>query len=79
MKKIAIVVAVVGSVSLLASCAKDHTCSCTTTTTGVISGTATADTVFQDMKKSDAESACTGLNESWSALGTTYTVECALQ
>lgn len=79
MKKLVLALAVVGGVAALSSCKKDWTCSCTTTTTGTVNSTTTVDTVFTDMKKDEAETACTAGNSSVSFLGQTVSVECAIQ
>lgn len=46
--------AVLGMVAL-SSCKKDYTCECTV-------GGSTSSTVYEDIKKSDAEDACTSLS-----------------
>ena len=53
--------AVLGMVAL-SSCKKDYTCECTL-------GTTTASTVYKDIKKKDAESACTSLSTTWALAG----------
>ena len=65
MKRFFIFAVVVGGLAFTA-CKKDYTCSCDATALGI---TVSYDTVFQDMKKADAESACTGLNFDAGALG----------
>ena len=72
MKKFFIFAVVVGGLAFTA-CKKDHTCRCEVTALGI---TVTTDTVFQDMTKSDAEAACTGLNVDAGSLGSST---CALQ
>ena len=72
MKKLLVFAVIAGGLAL-ASCKKNHTCSCTTTALGI---TITTDTVFQDMSKSDAEAACTGLNIDAGTLGS---VSCELK
>ena len=79
MKKGLMIIAAVGLLAAV-SCKKDHTCTCTVTSTGSILGdfTVSADTVYSDMKKSDAEAACNTGDYSATALGITNTSECEL-
>lgn len=63
MKKVLFIAIV--AVASLASCKKDRTCTCTTTTSG---GTVTDVTVYHDVKKGDARQLCIG-----SQTTTTYT------
>ncbi len=56
MKKIILFVAVVSAISF-ASCKKDRTCTCSSTTNGVSDGPATV-TVYTKAKKGDARSQC---------------------
>ncbi|MCG8575849.1 MAG: hypothetical protein MI810_13260 [Flavobacteriales bacterium] len=72
-------VAVVGGLTVLASCKKDHTCECVVETSGLINSTSTVDTTLADMTKKDAEAACEGLNSSTSAFGQTVTSTCSLK
>ncbi|HIP35838.1 MAG TPA: hypothetical protein EYG85_03195 [Crocinitomix sp.] len=74
MKKGFIIVAAMG-LFVAVSCKKNHTCRCTYTTSGL---TITADTVFTDMKKKDAETDCEAMSVSATTGGTTASVECAL-
>lgn len=78
MKKVIFGAALLGGL-VFTACKKDHTCSCTTTATGTFEFTITADTVLTDMKKSDAESTCTGFNESASSGGESYSTTCELK
>ena len=78
MKKVILVAAV--AMLALASCKKDHTCSC------VISGNSslgnfsvTEDTIFVDMKKSEAEDKCTGLDASYTLGSESVTSVCELK
>ncbi len=66
MKKLAIFAVVLGSFAALTACKKDHTCTCDVDALGI---QFSADTVFQDMTKSDADAACTGLNFDAGTLG----------
>ncbi len=59
----------------LASCKKEHTCSCTVTTGGI---SATTSTTIKDTKKK-AEEACDGLNTSSTVLGVTSSTKCELK
>jgi len=56
MKKVLLFVAVVAAVSF-ASCKKDRTCTCTTTSPG---GSSTSVTTIHEVKKSDARQMCIG-------------------
>ncbi|MCH2235198.1 MAG: hypothetical protein MK078_13190 [Crocinitomicaceae bacterium] len=67
MKKFFIFAVVVGGLAFTA-CKKDHECHCDVTVLGVSTH---FDTTFTDMSKSDAETACTGLNVDAGALGST--------
>ena len=53
--------AVLGMVAL-SSCKKDYTCECTI-------GGSTSSTVYEDVKKSDAESSCTALSNTAAIIG----------
>lgn len=76
MKKLALVLAVVGFAAV--SCKKDYTCDCTTTSNiPGYAGVKTSSTA--KMKKKDAEDWCTGLNSSTTTYGFTYTNTCALK
>lgn len=79
MKKVILVAAV--AMLALASCKKDHTCSCTVTSSGGLFGdfSVTADTVYTDMKKGDAEDLCVAQNASATVAGSTTTVACELK
>lgn len=79
MKKLVLAVAVVGGLAALTSCKKDWTCECTITTTGTVNSTTTADTVYTDMKKADAQTACDANDASVSILGESITTECELK
>lgn len=60
MKKMILAVAVVGGLTLLASCKKDFVCTCSGTVLGVpYSG---ADTTLSDMTKKDAETTCSSFD-----------------
>jgi hypothetical protein len=63
------------SILSLASCKKDHTCTCATTTAGVSS---TSSFTITDTKK-DAEAKCDEGDASSSILGVTSTVDCSLK
>ena len=67
---------IAGSLALLtlASCKKDYTCECTTTTGGV---STSASTVIKD-KKSKAEEACNAGDASVSNFGIAVTTECEI-
>lgn len=79
MKKVILVAAV--AMLALASCKKDHTCTCTATSTGGAFGdfSITADTVYTDMKKGDAKDLCVAQNASATFDGSTTTIECELK
>lgn len=80
MKKGIIIIAALGLFAAV-SCKKDHTCSCTITSSGSLFGdfTITADTVYTDMKKSDAATACDTGDASYSDGSSTTTSECELK
>lgn len=60
MKKMILAVAVIGGITMLASCKKDYVCSCSGTVFGVsYSG---ADTTLTDMTKKDAETKCSSFD-----------------
>ena len=66
MKKFIIAAVVIAGISAFTSCKKDWTCSCTATASGF---TISYDTTLTDMKKSDAESTCSGYNFNYGSLG----------
>ncbi|MBK9191714.1 MAG: hypothetical protein IPM77_09475 [Crocinitomicaceae bacterium] len=56
MKKMILAVAVIGGITMLASCKKDHVCSCSGTILGIpFSG---VDTTYTDMTKKEATTEC---------------------
>ena len=78
MKKVILVAAV--AMLALASCKKDHTCTCDVTTSGLVgTGTLSADTVFVDMKKSEAKDKCTSLDSDIDFFGSQITTVCDLK
>lgn len=79
MKKLFILGIAFGGLLAVASCKKDYTCHCDVVSTGLIEATFSADTVFTDVKKGDAEEMCTGLNSTVDAFGTTVTTTCELE
>lgn len=64
--------------ALTVSCKKDRTCTCSSTYSGIITGTFTADTTFMDVSKKDADSKCSSLQSSGSVLGQTWETTCEL-
>ena len=80
MKKGLMIIAAVGLL-VAVSCKKDHTCSCTITSTGTLFGdfTITGDTLYTDMKKADAETLCNSNDLSYSDGTETTTIECELK
>lgn len=80
MKKGIIIVTVLGLLAIV-SCKKDHTCSCTITSTGSLFGdiTITADTIYTDMKKKDAAAACDTGDASYNDGTENTTIECELK
>jgi len=80
MKKV-ILVAAVGVLALVSSsCKKDRTCSCVVTVESTLGNASfTQDTIFVDMKKSEAEDKCTGLDASYSSGGESITSVCELK
>jgi outer membrane murein-binding lipoprotein Lpp len=79
MKKLALFTVIAGGLAL-ASCSKDRTCNCVSTSDDGMGNVSSLsyDTVFQDMSKSDAKAACDGLDLSFSFLGASLTNECEL-
>jgi len=78
MKKVILVAAV--GVLALASCKKDRTCSCMVTVESTLGNASfTQDTIFVDMKKSEAEDKCTSLDVSYSSGGESVTSVCELK
>lgn len=75
MKKVVFAAVVLGGLAFTA-CKKDHTCSCTFTSGGI---SITADTVYTDMKKSDAETQCNSMDASGSIGSESFTQECELK
>jgi hypothetical protein len=73
MKKVFLTIAVAGLA--MASCKKDYTCECKTTTAGV---SATASSTINDTKKNATE-ACDKGDASTTVLGVTSTVECSIK
>lgn len=63
------------SLLVLASCKKDYTCTCTTTTGGV----SASESVTLNATKSDAEEACNEGDATATVLGITTTTECEIQ
>lgn len=78
MKKFLVLAVIAGGALTIASCKKDWTCTCTVTTSGIVNSTTTTDTVYQDMTKADAETACTANNGSASAFGQSVSTDCSL-
>jgi len=78
MKKLFIISSLVIAAGALVSCKSDRTCTCTVSTTGLITTTTTYDTTFVDMSKSDATAECDALDTYTSAFGTTISSECEL-
>lgn len=76
MKKLALVLAVVGFAAV--SCKKDYTCECTTTS-NIPGYTAAKTTATAKMKKKDAEDWCATGNSSATTYGFTYSTACALK
>ena len=70
MKKVLLFVAVVTAASF-ASCKKDRTCTCTSSTNGS-AGTPQV-TVYNDAKKGDARAACLNTTTTTTVGSTTYT------
>jgi len=79
MKKSILFVVALAAAAAFSSCKKDRVCTCTVETTGTFNFSATVDTTFVDMSKSDAEAKCTAENSSFSAGGETATTTCELQ
>ncbi len=81
MKKMMIMVVVVGGLTAFTACKKDHNCSCTTdsTVTGFATVSVTWDTTLVDMTKGDAKTTCTGLDYSVNTGGSSVTQTCALK
>lgn len=71
MKKGLLFIAVLSAFSF-ASCKKDRTCTCTTTSDFPGSTTSTDIKTFNDAKKADARAAC--VSSKYTISGTTYTV-----
>jgi hypothetical protein len=65
MKKL-FVFGIIASGLALASCKKDHTCTCDA---DVLGFTVSYDTVLTDMSKSDAKAACEGMSFDFGTLG----------
>jgi hypothetical protein len=80
MKKGLIIVAALGLLAVV-SCKKDHTCNCTFTSSGGAFGdlSISADTVYTDMKKKDAITACDLNDASYNDGSENTTVECELK
>jgi len=76
MKKIILFVAVVSAISFT-SCKKDHTCTCTTTSTAPGSVSTTSVTTINDAKKGDAKRACVKTTTVYN--GVTTTNDCELK
>lgn len=76
MKKIITCVTVAAIAMTFASCKKDYSCTCTTSTTGMPSTTSKVSLGKQTKK--DAESACNGKSSSASSGGITVSVSCKL-
>ena len=72
MKKLLLSVAVISAFSF-ASCKKDHTCTCTTTSTFPGSTTDTDVYTIVDSKKGDAKKMCIDNTRTWSSGGVSYT------
>lgn len=80
MKKLLIFAVIVGGFATLTACKKDHTCRCTVEVDAGSLGTSTttADTIYTDKTKKDAEAECTSNNGTASLLGNTITTTCSL-
>lgn len=79
MKKGIIIVAALGLLAVV-SCKKDHSCSCTATSTsdlGTIS--VTVDTTLTDMNKKDADAACNNLDYSLTVGTSSVKQDCELK
>ena len=79
MKKVLLFVAVATAVSF-ASCKKDRTCSCVTSSNAPGDVASTEVTVWKETKKGDAKDACRSYTEQTTApvSGYTTTVDCTL-
>ena len=79
MKKLVILSTLIIATGAVVSCKSDRTCSCTVSTTGLITSTLSYDTTFVDMSKSDAKAECDKLDTYTSVFGTTVSSECELK
>lgn len=78
MKKILLVAAVAGLA--FASCKKDYTCECTTTSTaGGVSTSATVEAKTGKMKKADAEKKCDEGDFTASSGSSSTSIECKIK
>jgi hypothetical protein len=75
MKTIFLTAAAIAALSL-ASCKKDYTCECTTTSPA---GTSTSSEKTGKMKLSDAKSKCNEGDKTYTVLGETYETECSIK
>ncbi|MCG8575851.1 MAG: hypothetical protein MI810_13270 [Flavobacteriales bacterium] len=67
------------SLIALASCKKDHTCTCTTVVTSPGGSTTTvSDTLLSDMSKRKAKKTCTDWNSTKTVVSNTITIDCKL-
>lgn len=78
MKKIITCVTVAAIAMTFASCKKDYSCTCTTTTSATGIPATTSKVSLGKQTKKDAESACNGKSSSASSGGVTVTISCKL-